>query len=118
MKSTVQSLFASRGPSRIFRGVANVIIDSVDGMIGGRTLPDVLHKLAEIVFPFFAHPDAARTVNSVFGCPLIVAAIFHRPPRSIEWMLSYVPEFIDFRIESSRLSAVIPPRLTLKASAR
>lgn len=76
-------LFGSSGPSAIFRGIAKVVVDTLNRMICSWTRPHVLKKILEAVQPVPAHRNPSRPIILVGRCVRISTSSLNARPVSI-----------------------------------
>jgi hypothetical protein len=72
--TSVVRLFDIGGPPAIFRRIAEIIVDALDGMFGSRTWPHILKEVFKAIQPPRAHRDPSRAIIFVVRCVRVVAS--------------------------------------------
>ena len=70
-------------PPAILRAIPLVIINAVNGMLGGRSWPHVIKEILKAVSPAVTHGNAPAAVVVVSRVVGVSAAIFHMIPHAI-----------------------------------
>lgn len=76
----VSRLFAWRGPAAVFGLVVSVVVNSIYGVISGRTWPHIRKEVCERGYPPLTDGDAPSGVIGV-----VVAAVPHPAPDGMLW---------------------------------
>lgn len=92
-RSPVAALFSTRRPPDVARLIAAVVVDSVDGVLAGRSTAQVLKEplKSTVTQPDGSYPDPSATVVRIVGAVLVAAARDHVDPGPILRGLGSLP---------------------------
>jgi hypothetical protein len=80
LRATVERLLASGRPATVARFVVSVIVDAVNGVVGGRTRPHISQERGEVIAPAVAHGDASPAVIRPALDVRVVTAVLEADP--------------------------------------